>query len=169
MRALVPTWRAWRVWQRNATTYRQVWLGNLLGHLADPLFYLAVLGYGLGSLMPPVDGVPYVTFLVTGVVAGAAMASACFETSYSSFLRMSSQGTFDAIVATPVSKYGLAVTSVAAMPSTERARSRPQATSWLTRADSDEGSWPRCSAKSATTTTSFGTDCSSLTARRTRS
>ncbi len=102
MRALLPTWRAVRVWQRNFDTYRHVWRGNLLGHLADPLFYLAVLGFGLGSRMEPVQGVPYVAFLASGVIAGAAMSSACFETSYASFLRMRTQGTFDAMLATPL-------------------------------------------------------------------
>ncbi len=107
-----PTWRAWRVWQRNATTYRRVWVGNLLGHLADPLFYVAVVGFGLGSYMPPIGGVPYITFVVVGVVAGAAMSSACFETSYGSFLRMKVQGTFDAILATPLSVADLAAGEV---------------------------------------------------------
>lgn len=107
-----PTWRAGRVWQRNATTYRRVWVGNLLGHLADPLFYVAVVGFGLGSYMPPIDGVPYISFVVAGVVAGAAMSAACFETSYGSFLRMRVQGTFDAILATPLSVSDLAAGEV---------------------------------------------------------
>lgn len=108
MRDWLPGPRALPVWRRNASTYRRVWLSNLLGHLADPLFYLAVLGFGLGSLMPPVEGMSYLTFLFAGVVAGAAMSSACFECSYGSFLRMSAQGTFDAILATPVSVADLA-------------------------------------------------------------
>lgn len=103
MNEWLPGPLARHVWRRNASTYRRVWVSNLLGHLADPLFYLAVLGLGLGSLMPPIDGRPYLAFLFAGVVAGAAMSSACFECSYGSFLRMRTQGTFDAILATPVS------------------------------------------------------------------
>ncbi len=103
MSEVLPGRRALRVWQRNASTYARVWVGNLLGHLADPVFYLAVLGYGLGSVMPPIDGMSYASFLATGVIAGAAMSSACFETSYGSFLRMRHQGTFESIIATPVS------------------------------------------------------------------
>lgn len=102
MSDLVPSIRALRVWRRNATTYRHVWLSNVLGHLADPLFYLAVLGFGLGALMPPIGELPYMTFLVTGIIAGAAMSSACFETSWASHMRMS-QRTFDAMLATPLS------------------------------------------------------------------
>lgn len=108
----LPSLRARAVWQRNALTFRRVWLGNSLGHLADPLFYLAVLGWGLGALMPPIDGVSYVVFLFGGVVAGAAMSSACFECSYGSFLRLSHQGTFDAILATPLSVADLALGEV---------------------------------------------------------
>lgn len=105
---IVPGPAAWPVWRRHLTTYRRVWVSNLLGHLADPLFYLAVLGYGLGALMPPVQGTSYPVFLITGIVAGAAMSSACFECSYGSFLRMHNQGTFDAMLATPVSVADLA-------------------------------------------------------------
>lgn len=102
MRDLIPGHRAVPVWRRNAAIYGRVWFSNLVGHLADPLFYLAVLGFGLGSLMPQVGGMPYISFLFAGVVAGAAMSSACFESSYGSFHRMRNQGTFDAILATPV-------------------------------------------------------------------
>lgn len=109
----LPGWLARHVWWRNFTTYRRVWLSNLLGHLADPLFYLAVLGLGLGSLMPPIDGQPYLSFLFAGVVAGSAMSSACFECSYGSYLRMRTQGTFDAILATPVSVADLAAGEIA--------------------------------------------------------
>lgn len=113
MRELLPTLRFRRVWQRNALTYRRVWLSNTLGHLADPLFYLAVLGWGLGALMPAVQGMPYVVFLFAGVVAGAAMTSACFECSYGSFIRLQAQGTFAAILATPLSVADLAAGEVA--------------------------------------------------------
>lgn len=109
----LPSLRARRVWQRNALTFRRVWLSNTLGHLADPLFYLAVLGWGLGAMMPPVDGMPYVLFLFAGVVAGAAMSSACFECSYGSFIRLQTQGTFNAILATPLSVADLAAGEVA--------------------------------------------------------
>ena len=104
----LPSYRAARVWRRNATTYRRVWPGNLLGHLADPLFYLGVLGYGVGAFMPDVDGVPYVVFLVPGLVAAAGMASAYFEGAFSSYFRLHTQGTFDGILATPVSLADLA-------------------------------------------------------------
>ena len=112
MSDLLPTWRSRRVWQRNATSYRRVWVGNLLSLSADPLFYVAVIGFGLGSYMPPIDGVPYVSFVVAGMIAGAAMSAACFETSYGSFLRLRVQGTFDAILATPVSAADLAAGEV---------------------------------------------------------
>lgn len=108
MSGWLPGPLARHVWWRNFITYRRVWVSNLLGHLADPLFYLAVLGLGLGSLMPPIDGQPYLSFLFAGVVAGAAMSSACFECSYGSHLRMRTQGTFEAILATPLSVADLA-------------------------------------------------------------
>lgn len=98
----LPTRRAWRMWQRNAASFRSVWIGNMLGNVADPILYLLVFGLGVGALMRPLDGRPYVEFLAGGLVAAAAMMSACFEGSLGAYIRMHDQRTFDAALATPL-------------------------------------------------------------------
>lgn len=98
-----PSWRTWRVWQRNLTTFKHLWLGNFLGNLADPLFFLLAIGFGLGSMVGEVDGRPYVVFLAPGLVAGSAMMTSCFEATFGSFTRLHTQRTFDAMIATPLS------------------------------------------------------------------
>jgi lipooligosaccharide transport system permease protein len=60
------------------------------------------LGFGLGSLLPDVDGVTYITFLAAGTVAYSTMNAATFEVLYSSFSRMHVQRTWDAILNTPL-------------------------------------------------------------------
>jgi lipooligosaccharide transport system permease protein len=60
------------------------------------------LGYGLGSLLPEVAGVPYLTFLASGTICYSVMNSATFETLYSAFSRMHVQRTWDAILNTPL-------------------------------------------------------------------
>jgi lipooligosaccharide transport system permease protein len=90
------------VWRRNLLVWRKLAIPSLLGNLADPLIYVLGLGYGLGSMLPPVEGVPYITFLAAGVVCSSTMNSATFEAMYSAFSRMHVQRTWDAIMNAPV-------------------------------------------------------------------
>ena len=60
------------------------------------------LGYGLGSLVPDVGGVSYISFLAAGTVCFSTMNSATFEALYSAFSRMHVQRTWEAILNAPV-------------------------------------------------------------------
>ncbi len=90
------------VWQRNFLVWRKLALPSVLGALADPLIYMLGLGYGLGGLLPSLDGQPYVAFLAGGTVCASAMNVATFESLYSSFSRMHVQKTWEAILNTPL-------------------------------------------------------------------
>jgi lipooligosaccharide transport system permease protein len=94
--------RAFAVWQRNFLVWRKLALPSLLGSLADPMIYLFGLGYGLGGLLPQIDGVPYIAFLAAGTVCGSTMNAASFEALYSGFSRMHVQRTWEAIMNAPV-------------------------------------------------------------------
>ncbi len=91
------------VWRRNFLVWRKLAIPSILGNLADPLIYMLGLGYGLGSLLPEVSGVSYVSFLAAGTVVSSTMNAATFEALYSSFSRMHVQKTWDAILNTPLS------------------------------------------------------------------
>ncbi|MFZ2268683.1 MAG: ABC transporter permease [Azonexus sp.] len=90
------------VWQRNFLVWRKLALPSILGNLADPLIYMLGLGYGLGAMLPTVDGQPYIAFLAAGTVCASTMNAATFEALYSSFSRMHVQKTWDAILNTPL-------------------------------------------------------------------
>lgn len=90
------------VWRRNFLVWKKLAGPSLLGNLADPLLYMLGLGYGLGRLLPEVEGVPYLNFLAAGMMAYSVMNSASFETLYSAFSRMHVQKTWDAILNTPL-------------------------------------------------------------------
>src|SRR3990167_3542529 len=66
------------------------------------MIYMLGLGYGLGSLLPLVDGVPYIAFLAAGTLCFSTANSATFEALYSAFSRMHVQKTWDAIMAAPI-------------------------------------------------------------------
>ena len=98
--------RAGRVWQRDADVFRTTILVGFIPPLLEPVLYIAAFGFGLGSLIRtvPYHGrqIAYLPFMVPGVISVAVMFWAYFETTYSSFVRMYYQRTFDAIVATPL-------------------------------------------------------------------
>jgi lipooligosaccharide transport system permease protein len=84
----MPRWRFWPVWRRNALVWRKLALPSLIGNIAEPLLTLAAFGWGVGSLVGTVDGVPYILFLASGTVSMSVMNSASFEALYSAFSRM---------------------------------------------------------------------------------
>jgi lipooligosaccharide transport system permease protein len=90
------------VWRRNFLVWRKLAIPSMLGNLADPLLYMLGLGYGLGSLLPSMQGGSYVAFLAGGVVCSSTMFTATFESMYSAFSRMQVQRTWDAIINAPL-------------------------------------------------------------------
>ena len=94
---------AWAVWRRNLDVYLKSWRVNLLTPAFEPVLYLLALGFGVGSYISEIDGVPYVRFIAPALVAISVMNASFFECTYGSYVRMYYQKTFDAIVATPVS------------------------------------------------------------------
>ncbi|MBT9566841.1 MAG: ABC transporter permease [Thiobacillus sp.] len=96
------SWRFIPVWHRNFLVWKKLAIPAILGNLADPMLYMLGLGYGLGSLLPDVGGMPYLTFLAAGTVAYSTMNAATFEVLYSSFSRMHVQRTWDALLNAPL-------------------------------------------------------------------
>jgi len=98
--------RAWRVWQRDMEAYATTWKTNFLPPLLEPVLYILAFGVGMGQLIGTVtyfgEELPYLNFMVPGILAVAIMFWAYFETTYSSFVRMYYQKTFEAIITTPL-------------------------------------------------------------------
>ena len=71
-------------------------------NFGEPLLYLLGLGFGLGMFVGDIEGLPYLVFLASGIVASSAMNTASFEALYSVFTRMIPQRTYEAMLATPL-------------------------------------------------------------------
>jgi lipooligosaccharide transport system permease protein len=95
------------VWFRNLVTYRRIWRINFLVPLLEPAFYILAFGLGFSGLIEGVDyagkRLEYTIFMAPALVATACMWNAFFETTYTSFVRMFYQKTFDGMLATPLS------------------------------------------------------------------
>jgi lipooligosaccharide transport system permease protein len=97
-----PSLRWVPVWRRNSLVWRKLLVPSLVGNFGDPLLYLLALGYGLGRFVGEMEGMPYVTFLASGIVCSSAMNTATFESLYSAYTRMTTQQTWAGMLATPL-------------------------------------------------------------------
>ena len=90
------------VMRRHFLVWRKLALPSLLANVADPLITLLAFGYGLGRLLPEVDGVPYIVFLAAGSICMSTMMAASFESLYSAFSRMHVQRTWESLLNAPL-------------------------------------------------------------------
>jgi lipooligosaccharide transport system permease protein len=92
-----------KVWRRNWDVFFKTYQVNFLPPFIEPVLYLLAIGFGLGMFVGEIDGVPYVNFIAPALLAISMMNAAFFECTYSSYVRMYYQKTFEAMIATPLS------------------------------------------------------------------
>ncbi|MGZ5129669.1 MAG: ABC transporter permease [Caldimonas sp.] len=92
----------WPVVMRNLLVWKKLAGPSILGNIAEPLITLVAFGYGVGSLIGQIDGMPYIEYLASGSVAVSAALAATFEALYSAYSRMAVQKTWDSILNAPM-------------------------------------------------------------------
>lgn len=90
------------IWQRNFLVWKKLAVASVLGNIADPLITLIAFGYGLGSLLQNINGIPYIHYLASGSICMSIMMASSFEALYSAFSRMHVQKTWDALLNAPI-------------------------------------------------------------------
>jgi lipooligosaccharide transport system permease protein len=96
-----------RAFERALIVYRRVWRGTLFISFLAPVLYLAAIGLGLGgyvsgSTAASLPGGSYLAFLAPGLVAAQAMNVASFECAYPVLGQILWNGSFGAMLATPM-------------------------------------------------------------------
>jgi lipooligosaccharide transport system permease protein len=112
-RLIASLLRSRRLVQRNLLVYKRGWMVIFSGFF-EPLFYLLGIGYGLGSLVPPLhlaDGrvISYAAFVAPALLAQASMNGAIAESIFNVFFKLNFSKTYDAILATPLGIREIAV------------------------------------------------------------
>jgi lipooligosaccharide transport system permease protein len=92
-----------RVWQRHRDVMLKQWVTEAIGFMVEPWMVIFALGLGLGQFVTLDGGERYITFLAPGLLALFPMFVSVFECAWGSYVRLEMQGTYRAIVATPVS------------------------------------------------------------------
>ena len=91
------------VMSREAANYRTIWKSMTFSSVLEPFVYLLAFGLGLGAtIVDKVDGLEYVEFVGTGMVATAVIFSSALPAMFGTFVKHHFQRTYDAILAAPV-------------------------------------------------------------------
>ncbi len=102
MRRLEPAAIA-GVMSRELANFRTYWKGTTFSSVLEPIVYLLAFGLGLSAtLVDEVDGVPYIEFVGTGMVATAVIFSSALPSMFGTFVKHRFQNTYEAILAAPV-------------------------------------------------------------------
>lgn len=94
--------RSFTVFYRNFLVWLRYYKPSVIGDILEPLLFLAALGIGVGKFITRIDGISYIEFLVPGIIASSSMYAAAFESTFGSYTRMVTNGTFEAILMSPV-------------------------------------------------------------------
>ncbi len=91
------------VMSREVANFRTFWKATTFSALLEPTIYLLAFGLGLGAtIVSGVDGLSYVEFVGTGMVATAVIFSSALPAMFGTFVKHRFQRTYDAILAAPV-------------------------------------------------------------------
>lgn len=92
------------VMSREVANFSTFWRSTVFSSLMEPTIYLLAFGLGLGAtLISTVNGIDYVQFVGTGMVATAVIFSSALPAMFGTFVKHRFQRTYDAILAAPVS------------------------------------------------------------------
>jgi lipooligosaccharide transport system permease protein len=101
--------RLYSVWFRHMRVYTRNIFSNAFPPFFEPLIFLAGIGMGLGNLIEPIDGQPYIAFLAIGLLVTSSMWTAFFECTFGTFIRLEFQKVYDGILAAPITANDLII------------------------------------------------------------
>ncbi len=91
------------VMSREVANFRTFWKTTAFSSLLEPTIYLLAFGLGLGTtIVSNVDGIEYIEFVGTGMVATAVVFASALPAMFGTFVKHRFQRTYDAILAAPV-------------------------------------------------------------------
>jgi len=87
---------------RQWTVYKRFWRTHTFAAVVEPTIMLLAFGFGFGKLVSQVDGIPYIQFVGTGVVATSVLFSSVFGGMFDSLYKRRYVHIYDAMLAAPV-------------------------------------------------------------------
>jgi lipooligosaccharide transport system permease protein len=93
------------VFEERLLGYRRTYRGTLFTSFVSPALFLVAMGIGLGGFVNQgagIGGVPYLVFLAPGLLAGSAMQTAAFESTFPILASIRWIKTYHAMLASPI-------------------------------------------------------------------
>lgn len=95
-----------RVAESEAIGYKRTWRGTAISSFVNPVFFLAAMGAGLGTLVDRGEGdlaVPYLAFVATGLMAASAMQNGASDGAFPVMAGILWRKNFIGAISTPIS------------------------------------------------------------------
>jgi lipooligosaccharide transport system permease protein len=90
------------VMSRDVTNFGTFWKATTFSSVIEPTIYLLAFGLGVGTLISGVEGLDYVQYVGTGMVATSVLFASALTAMFGTFVKQRFQRTYDAIMAAPV-------------------------------------------------------------------
>ena len=95
--------RVFSVWRRHVTVYTGSFFSNATPAVFEPILLLLSVGLGVGKhVTTQFNDLPYDAYMAPGILASATLFTASWETTYGTFIRHRFQGTYEAMLASPL-------------------------------------------------------------------
>lgn len=102
-RRLRTDWnQIYRIWFRNFIIFKRTWLISIFWIVLEPIFLLTAMGFGLGTYVRTIGGIPYIEFFFPALLCNSAMMVSFFEGTYGSFSKLTYSKVYSAQLISPV-------------------------------------------------------------------
>ncbi len=90
------------VLHREWVVFTRYWRSTTFSAVVEPTIFLLAFGFGIGALVAEVQGMAYLDFVGTGVVAMAVLFASVFPAMFGTYVKRRFQHTYDGILAAPI-------------------------------------------------------------------
>ncbi len=97
--------RPFRIVESELVAYRRTWRGTVISSFVNPVLFLTAMGLGLGTLVdagPSELAIPYIAFVVTGLMAATAMQSGAGDGAFPVMAGIKWRKEFHGAITTPI-------------------------------------------------------------------
>lgn len=98
---------------RERVVFARTWRSTTFSSVVEPTIFLLAFGFGIGVMVAEVQGMSYLEFVGTGVVAMAVLFASVFPAMFGTYVKRRFQHTYDGLLAAPIDVHEL-VTAEAA-------------------------------------------------------
>jgi lipooligosaccharide transport system permease protein len=100
----LPRWSdgAFMVFRRDFLAWAKYYKSSIIMNFGEPLTNLLALGFGLGTYVAKMAGVPFIDFIAPGLLAVTAMNAVTFDMAFDGYDRLNENGVYQSMISSPL-------------------------------------------------------------------